>query len=829
MSRPAHGWAVTAIALVAVMLGSGLEGGTEHRFGAMALLVASLAGVVALQGGELPKLGKWPRAAVIVLVLVLIAQTVPLPAAIRAIVAPGSTARLHELAGTLAVSGTEWLTQLSRLNVAVLVGESPPYTFDPLQGAHDGSLRSLALSAAGQQWQLGMWAAYALLVVAGWRIARDTPTLRVFLVGIIAIAVLEALFGLGNRNGPSTGIGKKVAYLGSATGTFINRGHFAAFLTLAIGALWGLAASLFPLLPEEVRRHQARKRRSSQPPGLLEASGDKVPRLILLTFTAALLFVAVVASNSRGPLVALVLAGLGVGGWAWWRREERVHIGFGVGVPAAGLLLAVFALGPRGALGRFGTLGTDDVSLTSRIALWRAAGAALMDSPIVGTGPGSWAAAFGPQERGAHLYEVAHAHSEPLEMLLELGVVGFAALAVLTYAFLRGVARRIDVVDHDLQTAVGFGALVAVLAVGIQSFTDFPFRTPGVGIPFFLFVGVVLASFDVAPPTGTRWPGLLIAALAGLLLIPAGFADHQRGGPKHLRRSEAAAAVLLPRPTSAAEAVSLADTTCGEADDEPFDAWQQLACGIAASRVAANSGSAEMALRAEVATLRALRLHPNDPRLHIQVAQVWIRLGPPTLLKYAYDERATRLLMDCIRLDGWRAEDAFKLARGLPSDAVDRLGGAASDQPISRSRTLYQYGVVLDERGRDDDAAAVLEQAAAADPQYGPPAFRAGLVARQRGDTASAQRWFQAFIAARDRPTAMEGWSLLYLDEPAAAEVRFRRAIAENDKNRWAWEGVAAVAAVKADRADECTAWRRVLHLTPKHPQAIARSTELGC
>lgn len=137
-------------------------------------------------------------------------------------------------------------------------------------------------------------------MVAGWRIGRDTPTLRIFLLGIVTFAVFEALFGLANRNGPSTGIGTKVAYLGSATGTFINRGHFGAFLVLAIGALWGLAASLFPLLPEEVRRHRARKRRSSQPPGVLEASGDKVPRLVLIAFVSALCVVGIVASNSRG-------------------------------------------------------------------------------------------------------------------------------------------------------------------------------------------------------------------------------------------------------------------------------------------------------------------------------------------------------------------------------------------------------------------------------------------------------------------------------------------------------------------------------------------------
>lgn len=829
MKHPAAAWAVTALALLAVVLAAGLEGGTETRFGAVALLVGGLAGTLAIAAGELPAAGRTARLALGLLVGVLLLQAIPLPAGLRAVLAPGATARLHEMAGTLAVDSDAWLTALSRFDVSLLIGEPSAYDFDLLQGARATDLRPLALSPSRQAWQLGTWAVYALLVVAGWRIGRDTPTLRIFLLGIVTFAVFEALFGLANRNGPSTGIGTKVAYLGSATGTFINRGHFGAFLVLAIGALWGLAASLFPLLPEEVRRHRARKRRSSQPPGLLEASGDKVPRLVLIAFVSALCVVGIVASNSRGALVAFVLAGLAVGAWARWRREESVHLGLGLGAPAAGIILATLAFGPRGALGRFAAIGTGDVSLTSRIDLWRASFSAWIDSPLLGAGPGAWSLAFAPHEIGPHLYDVAHAHSEPVELLVELGAAGFAALVVLAWCFVRSVARRIDVVEPDFHSNVGFGGLVALLSVGLQAGLDFPSRTPGVGVPFALFAGVVLACFDVPALTRRRWPVLALAAFATLTLLPAGLADHERGGTRKLRRSETAPAAMLPHPAGLDDARTLLAETCRLADREPFDAWQQAACGIAASRVAATTGEAEVAMLAEAATLRAMRLHPHDPRLQIQVAQVWIRLGAPTLLESAYAERAVRLLESAVALDGWRAEDAFKLARSLDPGAADRLGAAASTEPVSRSRALYQYGTVLDERGRTDEALAVLAEAATNDRKYGPPAFRAGLVARKRGEHAVAAEWFRAFLAARDRPTGMEGWSLLYLEEPDAAEVRFRRALAENPANRWAWEGLAAVADTREDHTGECEAWHHVLALTPTHPQALARMAALGC
>jgi O-antigen ligase/tetratricopeptide (TPR) repeat protein len=828
MKGDRRAWAVTGAALLAVVLAAGLEGGTEHRFGAVGMLVGCVAGALALSG-PLPGFSRAAGAAALVLAGVVAFQAVPIPAGLRALIAPAQTVELHALAGAVPTDTTAWLTAASRFDLAVLLGESPAYDLDLLGAARDDHWRPLALTPAGQQWQVGMWASYVLLALAGWRIARHETTLRAFILGFVLVAVGEALFGFANRNGPSTGIGTKFAYLGSATGTFINRGHFAAFLNLAIGGLWGLAAAMFPLLPEEVRRHQARKRRSSQPPGLLEASGDKVPRLILITFVAALLFVAVVASNARGPLVGFVLAGLGVGAWAWRRRGETVHLGLGLGAPAAGLVLAIAALGLRGALGRFQSLGTGDVSYTFRVEIWRAALAAWGDSPLLGAGAGAWNAAFGPHERTPHLYEVSHAHSEPIELLVELGVVGLAAILVLGAAFLRGVYRRGDVVEVDFRTSVAFGALVGVLAVVLQSIADFPLRTPGLGVPFAIFVGIVVSALDIAPPGRARWPGWIVLGVAVATLAPAGIDDHTRGGTRAERRSESAPANLLPRATSAADAAAIRDDACGAAAREVFDAWQHLACGIAASRVAAARGSADDALQAEIAVTRALRLHPRDPRLQVQVAQVWIRLGPPTLLKHGFGERVTRLLMETVRLDGWRAEDAFTLARKLPEEAVDRIGGAASDEPVSRARTLYQYGVVLDERGRRDDARAAVEEAALADPQYGPPAFRAGVLARQADDREAARRWFGAFLAARDRPTAMEGWSLFFLDEPDAAEVRFRRALAQNDQNRWAWEGIAAVEAHRNDRDDECAAWRRVLAITPDHPQALKRVAELEC
>jgi tetratricopeptide (TPR) repeat protein len=230
----------------------------------------------------------------------------------------------------------------------------------------------------------------------------------------------------------------------------------------------------------------------------------------------------------------------------------------------------------------------------------------------------------------------------------------------------------------------------------------------------------------------------------------------------------------------------------------------------------------------DMAAARALELHPDDPRMLVQLANAWLRMREATGLPYALGERATVALARAVAMDGWRAEEAFQLARAVSPASVDRIGAAASDEPVSRSRTLYQYGIVLEEEGRRQDARRVEEESANADPQYGPPAFRAGLLAKLAGDAVASEGWMRRFLASRDRPVAMEGWALYHLGESSAAEVRFRRAVAVAPKNRWAWEGLASVARQKEDERAETDAWTRVLAITPGHPLAVDRLRELG-
>ncbi|MBM4369560.1 MAG: O-antigen ligase family protein, partial [Deltaproteobacteria bacterium] len=556
---------IAVLALGAVGVAAGLEGGYEPRMGAVAYALLGLAAAWTIARGEVPALSRPVQLAIGLLAGVILVQVLPLPAALRGLLAPGLAERLDWAAGLPPVPRAEWLAALARFDLDVLLGTAGTYDFDPLAGARDEAWRPLALSFPEWAWRAGQWAAAASAVVVGWRLSRSRPALLLFLLGLLGLALFEAFFGFANRNGPSTGIGKKVSYLGYATGTFINRGHFAAFLVMGIGAAWSLAASIFPLLPEEVRRHARRKRRSSQPPGVMEASGDKLPRLSLLAFAVGLLSVAMLAAASRGPIVSLVLAGLALGAWTRWRRDDGVHLGIGLGVPVAGLLLAALTAGPFGAVRRFLALGSDE-SLSSRVLSWRASVDAWLESPILGSGAGSWTQAVSPHERAAHLYDLMHAHSEPVELLVELGVVGLAAVAALLGLAMRAIAQRLDVVEHDLRSATAVGLGVALLAVAMQSLGDFPLRTPGVLVPAAVLAGVVLGALDIGKPGGRRWPIAGLVAVATLATVATGVVDARSPGTRAERISDMAPVLLL-------EGADPEASACAAASREPSRAW----------------------------------------------------------------------------------------------------------------------------------------------------------------------------------------------------------------------------------------------------------------
>lgn len=807
------GLAAGLVACVAVA--AGLEGGVEHRMGGPPLVAAALIAVLLLWRNGLPRPGRIARVGIWFIALPMMVQLLPMPAAVRAVIAPGQAAWFDRV-GEVPDNHEAWLEDLARRDVNAALGLVDPIP-DLLAQARDPKTRRAALDPDALPWELGTLGAYGVVFVAAIHLGRRERVVTGMAIGLMLLGIVESVLGLLWRNGPTTGIGPKLYYLGSATGTFVNRGHYAAFLMLAIGATWGLAASLFPLVPEEVRRHRARKRRSSQPPSVVEVAGDKIPRLLLLGFIAGVLSLGLIASTSRGPIIGLVVAAAIGGAWTWWRRDERMHAGIGLGVPACGVILATLAMGPRGAIGRFANLGSDDVSYTSRMSMWKESVHALVDAPFFGAGLGGWATAWPLYEAGPHLYSSRNAHNDYLQWAVELGVPGLVGLVLLLVAWLGTIRRGLDLADQSLRTSVGVGLGVAVIGVLIQSFADFPLKTPGVALACALAAGLVVGCLSEATPEpDRRAAGIVGGLLAVGLLGAATWVDIRTPGTRAQRLGEEPELVYNREPRTIAEAQAWLDESLAAAARTPLDPWKHAAAAQAASLLAkaGESGQPEdLAMLAELESARARKLRPRDPRLLVYLSDAKVRLAQTMVTRDVFIAEATDLLAAAVHDDFWRAEKAFRAAEGLPLESLARIAAGAPEVPMGRARVLYEYGRALEKRGEKDLALDVHRQASEADPTFGPPAFSAAVILYKRGDHDAAEPWFDRFLNANERPGGMEGWALHFLGRQSEAESRLRKVVQDQPKNRWAWEGLAAVARATQDPKAELQALEKMREL----------------
>jgi O-antigen ligase len=271
---------------------------------------------------------------------------------------------------------------------------------------------------------------------------------------------------------------EKTVYLGSLTGTFINRNTAAAYFG-SCAAVW------FVLLMAAVRRSLPRgpiewKRVPHHL--LVDTRRDVLIRFVMLFVCLAAMFM----TNSRGG--ALVSLAVMIMGFMMYFARELTWRGFGialVGCIVMGLLLLQMLGGKIGS--RIDFQGLSDAG---RLSAYRSMLQIIADNPWFGTGLGTFAAAF-PAYRRADISMKGVwgiGHSTPLEFASEMGlpltaVVALAwatALAVLLLT-LRGRRKTIT---------APLSALVVALIALLHSSIDFSLQISGYSIGVFALLGL---------------------------------------------------------------------------------------------------------------------------------------------------------------------------------------------------------------------------------------------------------------------------------------------------------------------------------------------------
>jgi O-antigen ligase len=294
-------------------------------------------------------------------------------------------------------------------------------------------------------------------------------------------AVFHALYGLWiffSGNATVAGL-PKWAHLDDLTGTFANRNSFATFAGMGFLCLVTLLLQRMSSLPSGLSWRVAVPRAIE----LLFA-----PRTLVILAGAIIVLAALLLSHSRAGLTS-TLAGLGVlmffavrGGRApLWLRLGLAGVLFGA--------VVLFMLGGDG--GTLIRLLDTSLMQESRPEVYSLMLLAIEDSPWLGYGLGNFGAVF-PLYRDATVagyYD--RAHSDHLELLLELGIPAtlllYAGFVVVVIHCWQGIIRR-----RQNKALPALGIAVSV-QVGLHACVDFSLQIPAVLLFFAVILGLSYA------------------------------------------------------------------------------------------------------------------------------------------------------------------------------------------------------------------------------------------------------------------------------------------------------------------------------------------------
>ncbi len=279
-----------------------------------------------------------------------------------------------------------------------------------------------------------------------------------------------------------------------ATGTYINRNHFAGMLELAGAVGFGLLASGL----------HATERADSWREWVRRIGHAMLGSRFAVRAALAVMVVALVMTRSRMGNAAFFigLTAAGVASLIWWRPLPRILIWLLVSIVAIDVLVlgawvGVDKLAERVAATHLIAESPERVSgadiasqpATTRSApaepddaeRWAVARAGLLlwrERPWFGHGPGSFRLLFPavkPESVGL-FYE--HAHNDYVQTLVERGLVGLVLFLVATASLLFAALQALRLRSDSLARGLALATIAASVAFGLHSLVDFNLQIP---------------------------------------------------------------------------------------------------------------------------------------------------------------------------------------------------------------------------------------------------------------------------------------------------------------------------------------------------------------
>ena len=296
---------------------------------------------------------------------------------------------------------------------------------------------------------------------------------RRIVYALLALGAFEAFYGLVQylTGWQQIFLYVKKYYVQDATGTYINRNHFAGFLEMALPFAITTGLRRAGTLRRGVQRSETKARSLLSSPELLPLAG--------LLFLAIAIFAGLVFSRSRMGIlssvvsiaVVLVLAG-----------SSSTSKGIGAVVAALfflGVMGIVVWVGTDPVMNRFEILGQEySQAGQNRISIWRDTLGLIRQHPLLGTGLGTFSVAYTSVQTVFLTQLVDHAHCDYLEVASELGLPGAMLLFGSIFWILARAVRRYRKSEDNFDSVVWLGCIGSIAAILLHSLADFNLYIP---------------------------------------------------------------------------------------------------------------------------------------------------------------------------------------------------------------------------------------------------------------------------------------------------------------------------------------------------------------
>jgi O-antigen ligase len=359
-----------------------------------------------------------------------------------------------------------------------------------LPGSDNHSFSSLSIAPYNTRIHLVLLVCCATAFFFARMLGKDRASRRRLVTWLVALGTFEALYGLVQY---LTGWQRIFGYvkkynLEEATGTYINRNHFAGFLEMVIP--FGVALVLYEnaKLPRKVMPgRNARIKRI--------LGGGKLSRMGLWLLAATVMVAGLFFSLSRMGIIAAVASLAVMAAFSGFQRKAGLWVA--AGIMACGIILVMW-MGAGPAVGRFGTIGEEYASADeSRWSLWKDTARLVGGHPLLGSGLGTFPVAFTRVQSTFLGKFVNHAHNDYLELASDLGIPAAALFFGSTGALLVRVARKAASSEVSFERAMALGCLGSIAAILLHSLTDFNLYIPANALVFSSILGLA-ASISAA-------------------------------------------------------------------------------------------------------------------------------------------------------------------------------------------------------------------------------------------------------------------------------------------------------------------------------------------